>query len=147
MCSRSKRGAVAAESDRERLADELALRNLICAVAHASDAGTLEEFGSHWTDDAVLSFEGVDQTGKDAVVATAVARRTGGMAGPQSAKKHMIGTIVVHHDGGDEATVDSYVQLWNTAAPLPEVVQMVRYRDTARRGSHGWKLSRREVTR
>ncbi len=135
------------ESCRERLADELALRNLVCAIAHASDTGTLEEFESLWTDDAVLSFEGVDQVGRAAVVATAVSRRSERMAGPGSAKRHMMGTIVVHHDGGDEASIDCYVQLWHTAGPVPEIVQMVRYHDTARRVANGWRLSHREVTR
>jgi hypothetical protein len=138
---------VADEHDTRRLCDESALRNLVCAVAHASDAGSLEEFGSYWTHDAVITFEGHDRVGHDAVVAAAVTRRSGGMGGPESAKKHLIGTLVVHHDGGDEAVVDSYVQLWHTAGPVPEVVQMVKYHDTARREPDGWKLSRREVTR
>jgi SnoaL-like domain len=148
-----ERGTVTAESGptdagaTPPVGDDLALRSLVAAVAHASDTGTLEEFAGYWTDDAVLSFEGVERHGREAMVATAAERRRAGLGGPGSHKRHLIGSLVVRPHGGDEATIDSYVQLWQTAGAVPEIVQMVTYHDTARRGPHGWRLSRREVTR
>ena len=129
-----------------RVADELALRNLVGRIAQSSDMGTLEEYGDCWTEDAVMEFPNAPQKGRSNLMAAAKARRDVGQGGPASNSRHLISTVVVRCDGGDQATVDSYMQWWRSIDTSPELMIMGHYHDTVRREGDTWRVAHRVVT-
>ncbi|UGQ11440.1 nuclear transport factor 2 family protein [Yinghuangia sp. ASG 101] len=129
-----------------RLADELAVRNVVARIAHYSDTGELEDYGRQFTEDARWEMPGVPvKHGRAEIVAAGAARRETGETGPGSASRHLIGTIAVTVHG-DTAVADSYWQFYVDTMTSPTLRLMGAYRDTFRRTPHGWQLSERIVT-
>lgn len=134
------------------VADELAIRNLIAAVAQLADAGAVDDYLALFTDDAVWEMPdnptvGVGasrRTGRDEIRAGVVERRDAGVQGPGSHARHVITTVRVAVDG-DTATGQIYWLFYGDTATAPVLRSMGQYDDTYRRGRNGWQLARRSI--
>ena len=77
----------------QQVVDELAIRNLLARTAQLADWGTLEEYETCYTADAVWSMPASpavglpasDVTGREAIIAGARDRRAAGIQGPAPA--------------------------------------------------------------
>lgn len=141
--------------DLRKLADELAIRNLVARLAHMADGGDLEgDYLPLFTDDAVWEFPGsadpsaeaAEVTGPAAILADRVKRREAGFQGPGSHTRHVNTTLAVRVDGADVAEAESYwLFLGDTDSAEPRLRGTGRYHDTFRRTPEGWKLARRRI--
>lgn len=132
--------------DSRRLADELAIRNVIARLAHlADDALGLDEYVALFTEDATWELPGAARTGRSDIAAGAVERRSEGLSGPGSGTKHVISTVAVRSDGSDVATATSYFEYYADTTTAPRVTHIGRYDDTFVREPGGWRLQRRAV--
>jgi 3-phenylpropionate/cinnamic acid dioxygenase small subunit len=137
------------------VAPELAVRDVIAAIAHTCDWGTVDEYLEHLTDDAVwsmppnpaLGLDATTRTGRAEVRAGVEERRRLGLQGPGSRTMHVVQTIqIVAVDGVDVTTRASWLYL--AARDEGVVVQSLgRYDDRFRADATGrWRLSERVVT-
>jgi ketosteroid isomerase-like protein len=126
-------------SDREQIVD------LLARLAHATDQGTLEDYGACFTDDAVLMLPGGDPVrGLAAILASSKTRRAEGKSGPTSRTRHVITTTAVVLDG-DAATSTTYIVFYGMEGG-PTVRALMIYNDSFRRTVQGWRLSQRRAT-
>jgi uncharacterized protein (TIGR02246 family) len=126
--------------------DEIEIRNVLARIAHYSDTGTLDDYGSQFTEDAYWELPGVPvKQGRAEIQAAGAARRAEGVTGPGSHTRHVVGTVAVTVDG-DAAVAESYWQFYVNTADSPELTSMGSYRDVFRRTPQGWLLARREIT-
>jgi uncharacterized protein (TIGR02246 family) len=130
----------------QRLADELAIRNLVARLAQLADMGDLAEYVSLFTEDASWEMPGAPRRGQVDIMAGAQERRSSGTTGPGSNTRHVISTLSVQTDGSDEAVSDSYWLFYRDTTTAPAVQLMGHYHDTLRRAPEGWKLARRQIT-
>lgn len=131
-----------------RLADELAVRNLVARFAHLADmsgADDLDEYMDMFTDDASWEMPGNERHGKAAILAGARERRQAGQQGPGANSRHVITTLAVRVEG-DEAIADSYFLAVRDTDSVPAIGMIGHYHDTFRRHGDGWKLARRRIT-
>lgn len=138
-----------------RVADELAIRNLVARLAHMADEGDVEtEYLALFTEDAIWEFPGGADpaakpaivAGTDAILADRMQRRSAGFQGPGSHTRHVNTTLTVRVDGSHRAEAESYwlfVTATDTAGP--QIRGIGRYHDEFRRTADGWKLSRRRI--
>jgi 3-phenylpropionate/cinnamic acid dioxygenase small subunit len=146
--------AVAGTSDVARVADELAIRNVLAAVAQFADGGTVDEYVGRFTDDAVWQMPANPTIGLAESVRRGAAdiragveeRRAAGVQGPGTHTRHVVGTVRVEHDGGDTATAYSYFTFWTGTATAPVARTVGAYEDTFRRTPAGWRLAHRIIT-
>ena len=137
-----------------RVADELAIRKVLAAVAQFADAGTVDDYVAQFTDDAVwempanptIGLAGSVRRGAADIRAGVEERRAAGVQGPGANSRHVVGTIRVEHDGGDTATVHSYFTFWTDTATAPVARTIGAYEDTFRRTPAGWRLAHRVIT-
>jgi 3-phenylpropionate/cinnamic acid dioxygenase small subunit len=137
----------------ERVAAELAIRNLLARIAQSADAGTPEEYLGLFTEDAVWEMPANPALGLDAsarrgvgeIGAGVTERRAAGIQGPGSHTRHMVATISVDVTSPDTAVAHSYWTFWTDTAIAPAVTSLGAYRDELRRTPAGWKLARRTV--
>ena len=135
------------------VADELAIRNLVAAVAQLADNGTIDDYIAVFTDDAVwempdnpvVGVAGSTRVGHDEIRAGVVERRAAGVQGPGSNALHVISTTRISIDGDDEATGHVYWQFFGDTVSTPTLRSMGQYHDTYRRTTSGWKLARRSI--
>jgi ketosteroid isomerase-like protein len=128
-----------------RAEDELAVRNLVAALARAADVGTLEEYAAVFTDDAASELAGYPPTnGLEALMEGAAARRQTGGFGPGSGTMHFLGAIHVEMDG-DEATSYTPFVLYQQTESSPTPATAGRYYDTFRRTAQGWRIAGRRA--
>lgn len=134
------------EDSARRLADELAIRNLLALVARYADDGPLEAYGALFTPDARWELPGARvRVGRADIVAGGFERRAAGEAGPGTHTRHLVSTVSVTVDG-DLAQAESYWQFYADTATSPALRLMGHYRDTFRRTDDGWRLHERRVT-
>jgi 3-phenylpropionate/cinnamic acid dioxygenase small subunit len=126
--------------------DELDIRNVVARIAHYSDMGELDDYGSQFAADASWEMPGTSpKRGRREIQEAGAARRAEGVTGPGSQTRHVVTTVAVTVDG-DSAVADSYWQFYNDTATAPVLRSMGHYRDTFRREPDGWRLAERLIT-
>jgi len=129
-----------------RVADELAIRNVIALLARYADQGTLEDYGELFTPDACWELPGARiRKGRADIVAGGAERRAAGVAGPDTRTRHLVSTVSVVVEG-DRADAESYWQFYSATDSVPCLQSMGHYRDVFRLTDHGWRLHSRQVT-
>ena len=138
----------------QSLSDELEIRDLLARTAHASDAGSVDEYMSSFAPDAILEMSPPAGTAASAIPPTrghaalragAQARRDAGMTGPGTRARHNVTTTVVSIDG-DHATASSCVLVASSQSGTPQLSFAGTYSDEFVRTASGWKISRRVIT-
>ena len=138
-----------------QLAPELAIRDVIAAIAHTCDWGTVDEYLEHLTDDAVwsmppnpaLGLDATTRTGRADVRAGVEERRRLGLQGPGSRTLHVVQTIQIVSVEGMEATTRSSWLYFARRDEAFGVQSLGRYDDRFRVDATGrWRLSQRVVT-
>jgi len=130
------------DEETARVADELAIRNLISRIALLADQGDLDEYVDQFTEDSVWAFPLGPRSGRADIRAGAEERRAGGVTGPGNASRHIITTVSVKIDGPNSATSDSYWLFYRS----PTLFNMGLYHDTFARQGDVWRLARRDIT-
>jgi 3-phenylpropionate/cinnamic acid dioxygenase small subunit len=142
-------------SDTSRVADELAIRNLIARLAHFADTASLEAYATLFTDDAVwrlpaanaVGLPANDRQGKAEIIAGAAERRAAKIQGPGTNTRHIVTTIAVEFgDDPDHARATAYWSYVVDSADTPCVVSVGQYDDEFRRTGTNWKLAVRQIT-
>lgn len=129
-----------------RVADELAIRDVVALVARYADDGPLEAYGALFTPDARWEMPGVRvRAGREDIVAAGAERRAAGVAGPGSRTRHLVSTVSVAVDG-DSAVAEAYWQFYVTTDTAPTLQSMGHYRDTLTRTADGWQIRHRLIT-
>jgi len=138
-----------------RLEDELAIRNILGAMAQLADSESdLQQYrklfaeNGSWTLLAAAGAADQDAltyVGRTQIVDGALSRRKSGGQGPGSNVMHDVSTTVVDFDDDDTARVTSYFKLFGDTHQNPRVLGMGRYFDTFIRTGTGWELSERIV--
>ena len=126
-------------SDREQIVD------LLARLAHATDQGTLQEYGACFTDDATLTLPGTAApvAGRENLLDSSQTRRAAGGVGPGSRTRHFVATTAVQVGDGTAAST-SYVVFYGTeGAPAPKALLV--YSDRFRKTPAGWLVSERKV--
>jgi 3-phenylpropionate/cinnamic acid dioxygenase small subunit len=136
-----------------RVEDELAIRNLIAALALLADSGTVEEYVALFADDARWEMpanpaNGVAasaRVGRAEIAAGVRDRRAAGVQGPGSNTRHVITTVHVEVTGADTAAAQAYFLYFSNTADGPTVTSIGRYADSFVRTAAGWKLAKRRI--
>jgi uncharacterized protein (TIGR02246 family) len=132
--------------DLRRVADELAIRNVLALIAQESDDGPLASYGALFTEDAGWEMPGAQtRRGRAEIVAAGVERREAGVTGPGSHSRHLVTTVSVAVDG-DQAVAQSYWQFYTDTHTGPVLRSMGKYRDSFLRTADGWRLHDRQIT-
>jgi 3-phenylpropionate/cinnamic acid dioxygenase small subunit len=134
------------EDQLQRMADELEVRNVLARIAQLADDGSLDEYMSLYTDDAVWDAGGSFgvKRGHAEILAGARERRAAGTAGPGTHKRHVLTTTAVRVEGAT-AHARSYFLFYVDCDKAPRVQVAGAYQDELRRTPAGWKLARRKV--
>jgi 3-phenylpropionate/cinnamic acid dioxygenase small subunit len=123
--------------------DELAIRNLIARLAHATDDGELHDYaamidtGARWVmprSDPVL--------GREAILTAARSRRAAGLVGPGSQTRHFVSTTAVRVEGDNARAVSNW-QFLGHSDGQPVLLLAGVYRDAFRRSGAEWLFSER----
>jgi uncharacterized protein (TIGR02246 family) len=138
------------ESNRiDRVADELAIRNLLAELAWQADSTSMDDVERYvdcFTPDAVWEVPGDVRSGHDDIRAGVTERRSAAAQRQGTATAHILATTTVTFEDDDSARVRSYVQAVRVVAGEPPMIAVVnRYDDRFRRTSVGWKLHRRRI--
>ena len=130
----------------QRIADDLAIRNMIARIAHIADHGDdLVAYLACFTEDAEWNFPIGARKGHDDILAGAVDRRASGTTGPGSNSRHILTTIDVRADGTDTVASDSYFVFLVETNVAPRIFNCGHYSDTWVRTPNGWKLRVRNI--
>lgn len=131
-----------------RIADELAIRNLIARVAQLADMGTdVDEYLDQFTGDADWLMPGAPRSGHADIKEGWLGRRAIKQTGPGANSRHHVSTMCVVTDGSDVATSDSYFIFYVDTNTEPKVQLMGHYDDTFLRGADGkWRIKKRAIT-
>lgn len=135
------------------MTDELAIRNLVAAVAQLADDGDVDAYLSLFTRDAVwempanpvVGLTASVRRGSEEIRAGVLERRAAGIQGPGSDSMHVITTVRVDV-GAQAATGRIYWLFYGDTRTAPTVRSMGKYDDDYVRTDTGWKLARRRVT-
>ena len=134
------------DTDLQRIADDLAIRNLIARIAHLADHGEdLDVYLTCFTEDAEWNFPIGARKGHADILAGAKDRRATGTTGPGSNSRHILTTIDVRVDDSDVATSDSYFVFLVETNVAPKIFNNGHYHDTWVRTADGWKLKVRDI--
>lgn len=138
-----------------RVADELAIRNVLGKMAQLADSE--EELAAYrqlfaedgsWTllaSPRAENQEAVTHVGRAAIVEGALRRRSAGGQGPGSNVMHDVTTVVVEFESDDVAHSTAYFKLFGNTDERPRVLGMGRYVDTFVRNVAGWQVSSRVI--
>lgn len=127
----------------QRIADELAIRNLIAKLAHLADDGDLDDYIQCFTNDARWGGAGQEwRTGHSEILAGAKERRAGGIVGPGSGSRHVVTTSWLDIDG-EQATARTVFHFYMGLDSEPKLVAMGVYQDVFKRDEQQWRLSER----
>ncbi len=132
-----------------RVADDLAIRNLVARLAHLADMAApeeLDEYVALFTEDAAWELPGNERRGHDDILEGARQRRGAGTQGPGTNTRHVITTQTVHFDGADTAVSDAYFLFVADTTTTPVIRSMGHYHDLLRRDGGVWRLARRQIT-
>jgi hypothetical protein len=136
-----------------RVADELAIRNLIAKISMAADtAEDLTEYASLFSEDAhwevvpekgqTASFAPI--TGRKNILAAALQRRKDRLSGPGTHSYHNLVMTQVTLQG-DRASASSHLLFIKNANIKPSVEMFKIYKDQFTRETEGWKLNSRYI--
>lgn len=134
------------DGDLRRLADELAIRNLVARISQLTDDGDPDEYARCFADDATWEMPGAPRRGRDDIRAGLLARRAIKACGPGTESRHMVTTVSVRTDGTDRAAADSTWLFCTELRTAPVVRATGRYADDLVRTDEGWQVLRRRVT-
>lgn len=126
-------------------ADELAVRNVIAALARTADGDDVDAYLALFTPDAVWELPEGTRRGHDELRTGSRERRAAGTIGPGSSTRHVVATVVVHLDG-DRATAESTWMFLADTTSAPRVARVGTYADEFRRDGDRWLLARRVIT-
>ena len=131
-----------------RIADELAIRNIIARVAHLADMGLdPDEYVENFTEDADWLMPGAPRSGRPDIKVGWLGRREIKQTGPGSNSRHVVSSIGVETDGSDVAIADSYWIFYVNTTTAPTISLMGHYHDTFQRGTDGrWRIKTRAIT-
>jgi hypothetical protein len=124
-----------------RAEDDAAIRNLIGLAALLGDEGTPDDYRRVYAPDATWHMGQTRQSGADAIVAAAAARRAEGVNGPGTGTRHLVVTLHVEVAGDRARAVSYFVFLAGTA-----IRNAGTYRDELVRTGQGWQIRSREIT-
>jgi 3-phenylpropionate/cinnamic acid dioxygenase small subunit len=130
----------------ERLAAELAIRNVISRLAILADQGDLDDYIDEFTSGAEWRLADLALSGRAEIRAAAEERRAGGVTGPGTNTRHVITTVAVTTQGTDAGSADSYFLFFQSTSTAPSLFNMGWYHDTFKREGDRWRLARREIT-
>jgi 3-phenylpropionate/cinnamic acid dioxygenase small subunit len=141
-------------TDHQRVAADLAVRNVLARIAQTADTGTIEEYLDNFLPDAewvmpdnpTIGLAGSVRSGHAEIRAGVEERRAAGFQGPGSASRHMVMTIGVSVESADRATARSYFNYFTQTTTAPTITSVGQYDDTFVRMPDGWKLARRVIT-
>ncbi|MGE0880873.1 MAG: nuclear transport factor 2 family protein [Acidimicrobiia bacterium] len=132
----------------ERVADELAIRNLLAQLVWHADNTTIDDIDEYvdcFTVDAEWEMRGDVRRGHDEIRQGGIDRREAGTMGPGSKIAHFLSVTLVAFEDADTASAKSYIQAYREANTNPTITVMGQYHDVFRRTDRGWKLHRRRV--
>lgn len=130
--------------------DEVAIADLLARLAIATDEGTLDEYASCFSEDAVLvtdpqlALPGREILRGADIRRAAEDRRAAG-SGPGSGIRHVVTNVTVRVDG-DDAESTAYWSFYRRVDGQPVLAAIGQYRDRFRQDPEGWRLSHREIT-
>lgn len=130
----------------DKVADELAIRNLIARLAHLADDGELEYYIECFAEDIEWGGGGQPlRQGRTAVLEGARQRRADGITGPGSGSRHVVTTswVTVHGETASAASIFHFYMHTDTQSPA--LVSLGVYRDEFCRRSAEWKLVKRTL--
>jgi 3-phenylpropionate/cinnamic acid dioxygenase small subunit len=141
------------EAELRRAVDAFQVIQVLKRVAHASDAGSLEEYAALLTPDMVWAMPHNPVTGlaaqtrrgREDVMSGVVERRATGSQGPGSGTRHVVDTVQVEAERGSAVALSSW-QFYVGTAGSPRLVSMGSYRDELRRVDGSWRLAARRIT-
>jgi uncharacterized protein (TIGR02246 family) len=125
--------------------DQLAVRNLLARITYEGDSGDLDAYLTLFDDDAVWAMPGVQHRGLDAIRRGVEQRRSEGLTGPGSKKRHVLTTVEVTVKG-DEATARSTWLLVGGDGSQPALLHFGIYDDRLQKSSNGWLMVERSIT-
>ncbi len=137
----------------ERIAAELAIRNVLGDLAQFADAGNTEGYLARMTPDIVwampenpgLGLPASERHGHDEIARGQRERVEAGVQGEGSNTMHLVTTTSVDVYSDDAATARSHVVFVTSTTTTPSIQNVGRYRAEFRRTPEGWKLARREI--
>lgn len=142
-----------AESNVDRVAAELEIRNILAQLAQMADTGDTDRYVELLAPDVVwampanpgLGLPASERHGRDEIATGQRERVASGVQGEGSDTMHVLTTtsVVVHSD--DAATAHSYFMFVMATTTTPTIQNVGRYRDEFRRTPEGWKLARRAI--
>lgn len=134
---------------------ELAVRDLLAALAQLADRGTIDDYLACFAPDAIWEMPdnpatgvaGSVRRGFDEIAAGVRERRAARVQGPGSQTMHAVGTVrVTIAPDGEHATASSHWQFFGSTAATPSLLSAGRYDDELRRVDGRWLLARRVIT-
>lgn len=127
---------------------ELAIRNLIARMAHATDGGDLDSYGALLAPDVRWAMAGREpMSGREEVVESA-GRRAGGTVGPGSGNRHFICSVAVVVDLEHQAARATSYFLYVSASDGQQVIRASGiYSDAFRLTESGWLFAERVASR
>jgi len=130
--------------DPDPVADELAVRNVISALARTADGDDVDAYIALFAPDATWELpEGV-RRGHSDLRAGSLERRASGTIGPGSGTRHVVTTTVVELSG-DRAVAHSTWMFLADTATSPRIARVGTYADELVRADARWVLQRRVV--
>jgi 3-phenylpropionate/cinnamic acid dioxygenase small subunit len=134
--------------------DDVQIRTVLARIAQLADSGDLDEYLTLFTEDAVwampdnpsIGMLANEKRGHAEIRAGAEERRASGLQGPGTLSRHVLTTVAVNVESGDQATVRSYFLFVVDTTTTPSIRTMGQYDDVLVRTADGWKLSRRTIT-
>ena len=130
-------------SDMARLADKLAIEELIARYNQSLDSGDYDTWLDCWTDDAVLDGLGLLLSGKASIKAFADSYDDHYRLKLNGLKHYTVN--VLSTVAGDRAASSSYLQLLATGPKGVNILFTGRYEDTLRRSGGQWRFARRKL--
>jgi hypothetical protein len=128
---------------------ELAIRNLIARMAHATDGGDLDSYGALLAPDVRWAMAGREpMSGREEVVESARGRRAAGTVGPGSGNRHFICSVAVELDLEHQAAQATSYFLYVSASDGQQVIRASGvYSDAFRLTESGWLFAERVASR
>ena len=137
----------------ERIAAELAIRNVLGDLARCADFGDTEGYLRCMTPDIVwampenpgLGLPASERHGHDEIASGQRERVEAGVQGVGSNTMHLVTTTSIEVHSDDTATARSHFVFVTSTTTTPSLQNVGRYHDEFRRTPEGWKLARREI--
>jgi uncharacterized protein (TIGR02246 family) len=131
--------------DLAKVADELAIRNLIARVAQLTDDGDPDDYAQCFTEDATWEIPGAPRRGRDDIRTGLLDRRAIKACGPGTESRHMITTSSVRVLGADTAAAASTWMFCTELRTGPIVRATGVYADDLVRTDEGWRVLHRRI--